>query len=199
MTFKFNIAFTERSIPKDPRIEALKHWCGQFQCLNLTPLYHNRSLGNLSFRLNQDDNAFIITASALALKDTLSEDSFVIVHSYDNESRTIFASGTREPSSESVLHFGVYAARRDINAVFHGHSGRILRTSDSLGLTTTKRFEDYGSLELAESVLAVLDDESFIVMKNHGFLSLGRTMDEAGTQAVKIWERAQSLKPALKE
>ena len=196
MTVKFNITFIERAIPNDPRVEDLKHWCRQFQRLNLTPMYHNRSLGNLSFRLDEDGNAFIITASALALKDTLSDDSFVIVHSYDKERQTIYASGMREPSSESLLHFGVYAARHDTNAVFHGHSGRILRASDALGLTTTRNFEDYGSLELASSVLEVLDDESFIVMKNHGFLSLGRTMEEAGTRAVEICDRAKSLKPA---
>jgi len=196
MAVKFNITFVERTIPKDPRLAALKYWCGRFQRVNLTPLYHNRSLGNLSFRLHEDGNAFVITAAALALKDTLTDDSFVIVHSYDNLSRTIIASGTREPSSESVLHYGVYAARHDTNAVFHGHSGRILRTSDVLGLTTTRKFEDYGSLELAASVLEVLDDESFIVMKNHGFLSLGRTMDEAGTRALEIRRRAKSIKTA---
>lgn len=193
------MTFFEKTAPKDPRLEILKHWCGRFQRLNLTPQYHNQSLGNLSFRLNEDNNSFIITAAALALKDSLSDDSFVIVHSYDNESRTVFASGTREPSSESVLHFGVYAARPDIHAVFHGHSGRILRTSHALELTTTKKFEDYGSFELAASVLEILDNEFFIVMKNHGFLSLGQTMDEAGARAVEILERAKSLKPARDE
>jgi ribulose-5-phosphate 4-epimerase/fuculose-1-phosphate aldolase len=199
MTVKFNIIFTERTIPRDSRLDELRYWCQEFQRLNLTPRYQNRSLGNLSFRLNQDEDDFMITASALEVKDSLSDDSFVIVHSYDAESRTIRASGTREPSSESVLHFGVYAARRDTNAVFHGHSGRIIRASDALGLTTTTKFEDYGSLELATSVLDVLDDQSFIVMKKHGFLSLGQTMKEAGTLAIEIYERARLCESAEKE
>jgi ribulose-5-phosphate 4-epimerase/fuculose-1-phosphate aldolase len=199
MTVKFNVIFIERTIPRDPRLDELRYWCREFQRLNLTPKYQNRSLGNLSFRLNQGEDDFIITASSLEVKDSLSDDSFVVVHSYDAESGTVRASGTREPSSESVLHFGVYAARRNANAIFHGHSGRIIRTSEALGLTTTAKFEDYGSLELAASVLEVLDNESFIVMKKHGFLSIGRTMKEAGDLAGEIYERARLYEAAEKE
>lgn len=194
MTLKFKIEYVKKTIPRDARIEELKYWCHTFQSLNLTPLYENRSLGNLSFRLNDYDDSFIVTASALALKDDLSDDSFVLVHSYDFKRGILYASGMKEPSSESMLHFGVYSRRKDTNAIFHGHSGKILYSADSLNLPTTKQFEDYGSSELVESVFDVLDDEPFVVMKNHGFLSLGKNMEEAGKQAVRIYEQAQLLK-----
>jgi L-fuculose-phosphate aldolase len=199
MALKFNVIFVERTIPRDARLDELRYWCQEFQRLNLTPMYRNRSLGNLSFRLAPDKDEFVITASALEVKDSLSDDSFVIVHSYYDESGTVRASGMREPSSESVLHLRVYASRRDIHAVFHGHSGRIIRTSGALGLATTTKFEDYGSRELAASVLDVLDDQSFIVMKKHGFLSLGKSMKEAGMRAIEIHRQARACEPAATE
>ena len=194
MAVKFKTEFINGNVPKDPRMEELKYWCNKFQDLNLTPLYKGRSLGNLSFRLKDNEDAFIITASALALKGDLSDDSFVIVQSYGLKEGTIYASGTREPSSESVLHAGVYRKRKDVNAIFHGHSGKILSCAADLKILTTKRTESYGSIALAESVLEILDNELFMVMKNHGFLALGKNMEEAGQLSLKIYEQVQSLK-----
>jgi ribulose-5-phosphate 4-epimerase/fuculose-1-phosphate aldolase len=194
MTRIFKTEFLDNSIPNDPRLEELKYWCREFQTRNLTPLYNERSLGNLSFRIKDKHDSFIITAAALALKDDLTDDSFVTVQSYDPENGIILARGLKEPSSESVLHFSIYRKRKDVNAVFHGHSGRIIYSSDNLALTSTKRFEQYGSIELVKSVLDVLGDELFLVMKKHGFLALGKTMEEAGTRAIKVYEKAQALK-----
>jgi len=194
MAVMFKTEFIDNTIPNDPRLEELKYWCHQFQKRNLTPLYKERSLGNLSFRIKDKHDAFIITAAALALKDDLTDDSFVTVRSYDPAKGIIFASGTKEPSSESVLHFSIYSKRKNVNAVFHGHSGRIIYSSDDLELVSTKQFEQYGSIELVRSVLDVLGNELFLVMKKHGFLSLGKNMEEAGTHAMKVYEQAQGLK-----
>jgi len=194
MALKFKTEYINHTIPHDHRIEELKYWCHTFQDMNLTPLYENRSLGNLSFRLHEYDDAFIITASALALKEGLQDDAFVMVHSYDMQRGIVFASGAREPSMESMLHFGVYQARKDVNAVFHGHSGRILHTADALRLPTTEKFEDHGSVQLVDSVLAILRDHTFVVMKDHGFLSLGANMAEAGRMAIELHERARNLR-----
>lgn len=194
MAITFKTTFIDNLVPNDPRIEELTYWCHTFQILNLTPLYKERSLGNLSFRLKDSEDSFIITAAALALKDNLTNDSFVAVHSYDSKKGILMASGTKEPSSESVLHFSIYHARKDVHAVFHGHSGRIIYSSDALHVPTTRQFEEYGSIELVESVLDVLEDTLFLVMKKHGFLALGKTMEEAGTRAMTIHEQAQALK-----
>jgi ribulose-5-phosphate 4-epimerase/fuculose-1-phosphate aldolase len=193
MAVIFKTEFIDNNIPNDPRLEELKYWCHEFQRRNLTPLYKERSLGNLSFRIKDRHDSFIITAAALALKDDLTDDSFVTVQSYDPEKGIIFAGGTKEPSSESVLHFSIYSKRKDVNAVFHGHSGRIIYSSDDLELASTKQFEQYGSIELVNSVLDVLGDELFLVMKKHGFLALGNSMEEAGTRAMNVYEQAQAL------
>jgi L-fuculose-phosphate aldolase len=189
MTVKFKTEFIDNNVPQDSRMDELKYWCSKFQDLNLTPLYKRISLGNLSFRLKENADSFIITASSLALKDHLTKDSFVTVLSYDLKNEIIYANGTRKPSSESRLHFTIYNQRKDVNAVFHGHSGKILHSADRLKITTTKQFEDYGSAELAKSVLEVLNDDFFLVMKNHGFLALGKNMEAAGELALQMYRK----------
>lgn len=186
---KFRTEIIGREVPKDPRIEELKYWCSEFHRLNLAPLYKGGSLGNLSFRLKKYEDSFIITASRIGLKDKLSEDCFVTVHSCDLEKGIVFARGTREPSSESRLHFAIYNQREDVNAVFHGHSREILSCADKLKVPETKQKAPYGSMKLVQSALEILGYKFFLVLKGHGFISLGKTMKEAGELTLQMYKR----------
>jgi len=186
---KFRTEIIGRKVPKDPRIEELKYWCSEFHRLNLAPLYKGGSLGNLSFRLKKCEDSFIITASRIGLKDKLSEDCFVTVHSCDLEKGIVFAHGTREPSSESRLHFAIYNQREDVNAVFHGHSREILSCADKLKVPETKQKAPYGSMKLVQSALELLGYKFFLVLKGHGFISLGKTMKEAGELTLQMYKR----------
>jgi L-fuculose-phosphate aldolase len=185
----FHTEFTDITNPQDDRITELQYWCTQFHESNLTPLFKGSSLGNLSFRIKEDETSFIITASEMRIKDNPTEDMFVTVHSCDPLKNTVRASGTRTPSSESPLHFAIYRARRDVGAVFHGHSPLLLSRGAVLGVPVTPKEEEPGSAALVKSVLDILDDAPFLIMKNHGFLSLGRDMKDAGEQAVKLYEQ----------
>lgn len=193
MRIGFTVAWKGNSVPADDRTDELREWCRTFHRLELTPLYRGSSLGNLSFRLHKHDNSFIITASELGLKDRLTDDSFVLVHDCDLEKGIVTAGGTRNPSSESMLHHEIYRRRKDVHAVFHGHSKRILEAAHALSIPETCREEPFGSVELVVSVMEILSDHRFILMKNHGFLSLGRTMREAGEAAVAVHEQASAL------
>ena len=55
----------------------------------------------------------------------------------------------------------------------------------------TKKFEEYGTIELVNSVLEILDDSNFIEMRNHGFLSLCNSMTEAGLLALEVYNRCK--------
>ncbi len=186
---KFRTEIIGKEVPQDPGIEELKYWCGEFHRSNLAPPHKGGTLGNLSFRLKDGEDAFIITGSRIGLKYKLSDDCFVTVHSCDLTKGTVFASGTREPSSESRLHFAIYNRRKDINAVFHGHSREILAHPDKLNIPETKQKAPHGSIELVQSVLEILDGDFFLVMKDHGFISLGNTMKEAGEHALKMYKK----------
>ncbi len=192
MRVTFRTVFRDKTTPHDDRIAELRHWCIRFHQLGLTPLYLGSSLGNLSFRLKENKNSFIITASQLRVKDDLTDDMFVTVHSCDLTQGMAHVSGVKEPSSESMLHFEIYRNRQDVGAVFHGHSDLLLRHGEKLDIPVTEREEEPASAALVESVLDILGNESFLIMKGHGFLSLGRNMKEAGEEAVKLYEKCRN-------
>ena len=187
---KFRVDFLSAAVPADARLEELKAWCAEFHRRNFAPPYGEFSQGNLSFRIRPGEDAFIITGSQVGWKDRLPDDRFVTVHGCDMEKVIVSASGTRDPSSETLLHFAVYRARKDVQAVFHGHSREILRCADRPpDIPETAEPMPYGSLELARGVLDVLGNADFVIMKKHGFISLGRSMAEAGRRAVEVHRR----------
>ncbi len=153
-----------------------------------TPLWGG-SYGNLSFRIKPGEDAFIITGSKIGLKNSASNDCFVKVNSVDLETGIVYAEGVREPSSESMLHFAIYQSRPDVNAIFHGHCPEILCYSKKSGITETQEEKPYGTIDLVQQVLYILKNESFIIMKNHGFISLGKNMKKVGSQTLNILER----------
>lgn len=177
-------------IPSDAKIEELKEWCERFQKHGLTPEIEGKYTGNLSFRLEE---GFVITASALKNKENLGNDCFVRVKSYDSQSNTVYVEGKRQPSSEAVLHFLIYKTREEVNAIFHGHNDAIIANAEKLKLTVTEKEYDPGTIELAKEVLWALGDNTLIVIKNHGFISLGKTMKEAGKQALATLKRSKEL------
>ncbi len=167
---KFKTVFLSDKVPKDQRLEELKYWCSQFHKYNLAPPYEGGSAGNLSFRISENQNEFIITGSKIGLKDNLTYDKFVTVRKCDFDIHRVFVEGKKEPSSESFLHSSIYINRQDINVIMHGHSSEILANAKRLRITETKREDSYGTMGLVESVEKILSDLNFFILKNHGFV-----------------------------
>lgn len=186
---KFRNKIVSKGVPKDPRIKELKYWCREFHLHEIAPPYKGGSHGNLSFRVQNNKTPFIITGSRIGLKKALSNNCFVKVSFVDLEKGIVYSQGTREPSSETLLHFAIYRQRQDVNAVFHGHSNQILSCVNKLKIPETKKEASYGTIELVQSVLEILDGNWFFVMKNHGFISLGKTMKEAGKLSLQIYQK----------
>ncbi|MBN2250619.1 MAG: class II aldolase/adducin family protein [Candidatus Altiarchaeota archaeon] len=177
-----------KNVPSDLRTDELKKWCTEYYNSGFTPEYEGGSAGNLSYRYK--GNQFMITGSGITTKSRILDNSIALVDSCNLEKEIVYYHGARKPSSETMLHYVVYMNRPEINAVFHGHSEKILAKADELGLVQTTKEEKEGTKELANAVLEVLGQENFIVLKNHGFVSIGKTMQEAGEQAVKVQEKA---------
>jgi ribulose-5-phosphate 4-epimerase/fuculose-1-phosphate aldolase len=182
---KFRTEFLSAAVPADVRLEELKTWCAEFHLRNFAPPYGEFSQGNLSFRIRPGEDTFIISGSQVGWKDSLTDDKFVTVLGCDMDKGIVFASGTRHPSSESMLHFAIYHTRKDVEAVFHGHSREILLCVNKLNLPETREKAPYGSIELVRSVMEVLGDADFVLIRKHGFISLGTTMKEAGERAIE--------------
>jgi ribulose-5-phosphate 4-epimerase/fuculose-1-phosphate aldolase len=180
---RFNTTFVSNKIPSDARFEELKEWCERFQKSGLTPEFEGNYTGNLSFRT---EDGFIITASGLKNKENLGDDCFVRVKSYDEQSNTVYVEGKRQPSSEAVMHFLIYKTRKNVNAIFHGHNDAIIANAEKIGLSITEEEHEPGSIELAKEVVRALGVNMLVVIRNHGFISVGKTMKEAGKQALDI-------------
>lgn len=181
---KFKTILNNTEAPVDSRLDELRYWCKIFHERNLAPSYPDGSFGNLSFRINPKENIFIITGARIGLREALANDCFVKVTHCDMREFTVFAAGTRHPSSESMLHYAIYKQRPDVNAIFHGHCNELLQSSSLLGIKETEKQEPYGTLELVNSVLKISEKDNFLIIKKHGFISLGNSMKEAG---VKSW------------
>jgi hypothetical protein len=184
---KFKTNFVSEDIPDDKGIEDLKKWCNQFLKNKLITL-DNNPLG-LSFRT---EDGIVITGNKL--KDGLSNNSFVSVLNYDVYKNSLFVEGILEPSPEAVMHYLIYNTRFEVNAIFCGNGDSIIKHAKELKLVETSEEIPSGTVELANEVLDVLGNNNFIVIKNYGFLSLGKTMKESGELALKIHQKASSLK-----
>jgi len=191
------IKFTNHKISEtlstDLRIENLKNWCTIFHEKNLAPPYPEGSAGNLSFRLQADKINFIITGSRIGLKNELNASHFVEVVNCEPDKQIVYSKGIRQPSSESMLHYAIYKVRNEVNAIFHGHSPVLLEKAEKLKLPQTKAVAAYGTKELVESVLEILENHNFIILRNHGFFALAKTIEEAGEISLKMLCEAQKL------
>ena len=186
---KFKTEMIGKDLPSDPRLDRLKYWCNLFYEKGLAPHYKGGSYGNLSFRLKNNEEDFIITASQSGLNESNTNDRFVVVPRVDLGARIVYAIGLRKPSSESMIHYAIYSMRPDIQAVFHGHCDKISRDAEKLGIPVTSKEEPYGTIALVDKVLESLDNLYFLEMRNHGFLALGKSLDDAGNLALEFLKK----------
>lgn len=185
---RFKTVFLSDKIPSNSKIDKLKKWTKIFQKQGLTPEINGNYTGNLSFRFKK---GFVITASGLRDKENLMDDCFVYIKNYDEKSNTFFLEGKMIPSSESVMHYLIYKNCNEINAIFHGHNDSILISAEKLELPVTKKEYSAGTLNLAKEVVKILKKSKLIVLKNHGFVCLGATMEEAGKLALVTLNRSK--------
>ena len=181
---KFRTQFLQGNV-QFQNINELIEWCNIFAKHELAPTHPEGSYGNLSVRF---DGGMLITATSVDLGAKLSAQNFVYVSECNYEDFLVTATGAKAPSSETPIHWALYNARPEIQAIFHGHDQSILDAADTINIPVTSQEQEYGSLELVKEVLA-LKQHNFFVMRNHGFISLGKTMNEAGNLALDVLQR----------
>lgn len=192
---KFQFIRIGEQIPEHPWLKPLQNWCTIFDNENLAPSYSGGSYGNLSFRIEKESDSFIITAANSSLKESTTNDKFYEVSQVDVENLKIYASGSKEkkPSSEAMLHDAIYKRKPEVMAILHGHCTAITKHALETGIVSTHEFVESGTTKIIESVMEVLDQNNFIEIKGHGFLSLGKTIEEAGNLALKMMDIANSV------
>ncbi len=156
------------------------------------------SSGNVSRRIpTPDGDLFAVTASRVPY-DRFGIDDVLVV---DAEVDPIDGDGI--PSSESLAHMAVYAARPDVGAVIHTHSIYAsafavagisippILDEQVLLLGGAVEVADYGpsaSDALARNAVAALGLRAAVLLRHHGVLGVGADLEEA-LAVVELVER----------
>lgn len=162
---KFNVVHLPLKKIDDPRIAELIRAGKLLADKGFCP----ENSGNLSFRASQ---GFVVTAAGSRLA-VLTPKDFVHVHRVDISTKTVSCAGSIPPSSESMMHQMIYNARRDVAVILHAHA---------LGLknvAVTEKEYPYGTLEFARSATDGLQSHDLVILRNHGFVSVGVTVSDA--------------------
>ena len=164
--------------------------------------------GNVSLRLPCEGERPLLAITPSARHyNLLSVEEIQVI---DFEAKPI--EGDLTPSMESMLHIGIYEARKNINAVIHTHSVYASAVSVA-GHDIPAILDDQvaflggqiklaghaltGSPEQVSSVIAALGDRNAVLLPNHGAVGIGRTMSDAFTACELIEKTARIYLLAL--
>lgn len=143
--------------------------------------------GNLSVRTG---SGFLITAAGSELASITAEDVSE-VFAFDFEKYGLLRYAGALPSSETALHYLIYA-RRGCGAIAHCHDELLIKPSiaKKLHIPITKNELPYGTKELALETARALGHGSIVAMRNHGVVSLAKTLAKAVEQILALHEKA---------
>ena len=148
--------------------------------------------GNVSLRLPPEGGRELLAITPSSrYYDLLTIDDIQVI---DFEAEPV--EGDLIPSAETMLHIGIYQARKNINAVIHTHS--VFASVISVaGLEIPAIVDDQvtfiggeiklakyafpGSQELVDNAIAALGERNAVLLPNHGAAGIGHTMREAFT------------------
>ncbi len=173
----FSTVFLSKNSPGDDRIAQLANWGNRFYSSGLVKGIE----GNLSFRTRL---GFIVSGTNIAL-DALTPGTVVEVTGvvYGLNKTSVYVKGQVIPSREVILHSQIYENNNDINAIFHVHDLSMINKAEKLGIPVTASEKEAGSQALAleaVNLLKINKNLRYFVLKNHGVIAMGATMDEAG-------------------
>lgn len=156
--------------------------------------------GNISSRV--DDNSILISISGKR-KDSLGESDFVRI-SLSGE----VLGGEGKPSTEYKLHTIIYKHRRDVNAVIHAHPKHCLVFAAghfsldvpvlpevilTIGRIPLCEYATPSTNALAESLMTYIEYANVFLLRNHGVVTTGKSIDEAYNRLEKLEHYAETM------
>ncbi len=154
--------------------------------------------GNISVKL--DDGRIMITPSGFS-KEQMAADDIVIV---DENGKKL--QGRTQPSSEMAMHLAVYASRPEIGACVHAHppfatafavAGINLADNVlpeivvSVGGIPLTDYAPPGTDAVPKSLAPFVEQNNAFLLRNHGLLTIGRSLDEAYNRMETVEHYAQ--------
>ena len=158
------------------------------------------SAGNVSARAESDD-AMHITPTRVKYPDLTPEHIVTVTFEGDP------IDGEGLPSSESLMHGAIYAARPDVQAVVHAHpvhaSAMAVRREPIPafvdeqvvylgGAVEVSPYAPAASEELAENAVAALGPRRAVLLANHGTVSVGTSPEDA-LEMTRLMERLAQI------
>ena len=145
------------------------------------------SSGNMSWRVGGD--LMLVTATRTWLGDIRADQ---ISHVQISDGKVL---NDQQPSVESLFHGGILQKRPDINVVLHfqSPSATVLACGDPERINFNVIFEvpyyigdvailptiEPGSNDLAKAVVDVMTDHDMVILRNHGFVTVGKDLNDA--------------------
>ena len=153
------------------------------------------SSGNVSLRLA--GGLFAVTPSGVPYTRLRDEDIIIIdgeAEPVEPEEGAWSQTDLLAPSSETLLHLAIYAARPDVGAVVHTHAvySSVAAVAgldvppiiDEMmlsvgGAVKVSEYRFPGTQDLADSVVAALGERNAALIRNHGAVGVGRDLASA--------------------
>lgn len=190
---KFKLTLKRMSAPQAEDVLPIEKWRAILWRLNLIGEYPSDGVGfgNLSQRLSQPKNAFIITGTQTGKYPHLKREHYTRVVSCDLQRNTCLAEGPIAPSSESLTHYAIYESHPQIGAVFHVHHTELWERLIQQGAPSVDESVAYGTKDMADAANRTINgaSEGYFVMKGHqdGLVSYGPTPEIAGKILLKLY------------
>jgi len=158
--------------------------------------------GNISMRLRDSDGREVMAITPTSrYYDTIGVDDIAVVD-FDGQR----VEGEFSPSVETMLHIGVYKARKKVNAVIHSHP--VLSSAFAVagmeippiiddqvtylgGAIKVAEYALSGSEDLVKHALAALGPRNAVILANHGAVCVGKDLREAFTNLEMLEKTAK--------
>ena len=142
--------------------------------------------GNISYRISENH---VLCTPTLVSKGTLKCDDICLVDMTGKQ-----LSGKKKRTSEVMLHLEIYKSNPKVKAVVHSHppyatafsvAGEEIPTcilpevEVFLGPIPTAVYETPGAQAFAQTILPFVESAKIVVLKNHGTVSWGETLQQA--------------------
>lgn len=198
---KFNLDFNPSFAIKNDLIIKINAWRDILYLCKLVGYssQYGGGYGNLSQRIPNKPERFVITGSQTGDLKKLTKKHYSIVLQSDFENNKVAAKGYVKPSSESMTHAIIYSLYNNVNAVIHVHSPCIFEKAFDLKIPITDKVGKYGSVELVNQIKLLSDQgklkKNIFAIGSHkdGIIAFGKTSEKAGLVVIKYLSKALAL------
>jgi len=166
------------------------------------------SAGNISMRVPDEANRYVITPTSVPYESMAPEQVVVV----DGEG-DLMIDVDYGPSVETPMHVGIFKARPDVGAIIHSHAiystilavvrkpipaiieELLVYVGDEVKVA---EYASAGSDDLAKFAVKALGDHAAILLANHGNLCVGKNLLKAFNLCALVEKAAKIYVEALK-